>query len=96
MAALVGRLMLSSNLPISDDLLAVNLTRPGASLAAGLRARAPGPLDPLGGARLGVAALVGWLPECHVAETLVYYFQVLARPACDVTCLETCELMISD
>lgn len=78
-----------NTLPISDDLLTVHLPGPGAALAAVLVAGAPGALDPLRGAGVGVAGLVVVWLERRVAETLVYHFELFARSARYVSCLDT-------
>lgn len=76
------------DLPISDDLLALHIARPGTPLAAGLRAGAPGTLDPLGRARVAGAGLVGRRLHALVAEAAVYFLQLLARTAGHLTVLD--------
>lgn len=67
----------------------MHLARPGTAFSTELGAGTPGTLDPLSGARVGIARLIGHRSEGVVAKTFVHYLQLFARSAGDVASLET-------
>lgn len=80
--------MMTSRSPIIDDFLAMHGAGLGAALTAGLGARAPGPLQPLRGAGLAGAGLLGWGPRARLAQAIVHRLQLLAGATGHVAALD--------